>query len=81
MDFEDQEAIERYADLVEQTLDGRRRVSSLWPLIAAWALSGLVLTLALKTGEGWLYILGLALTAVWTLGFVVARGDARWFRW
>lgn len=81
MDFDDPHAIERHAELIARTLDERPKVSSLWLLLAVWALAGLLLTLALRTGEDWLYGLGLALTAAWTVGFVLARGEARWFRW
>lgn len=81
MDFDDHAAIEEFGRQVEQALDSRPRVSSLWLLIAAWAAGGLLLTLALRTDQDWLYILGLVVTAVWTAGFLVAKGDARWFRW
>jgi CHASE2 domain-containing sensor protein len=81
VDFQDPAAIEEFGRQVERALDSRPRLSSLWLLIAVWALSGLILTLALRTDQDWLYVLGLALTALWTAGFVAARGDARWFRW
>lgn len=74
-------SIEEFTTLVEETLDRRPKVSSLWPLIGMLAVAGLVLTLALRTGADWLYVLGLALTAVWVAGFFLAPGEARWYRW
>lgn len=77
----DELPIDEYAQRVEQVLDERRAVSALWPLIGTLALAGLLLTLALRTEADWLYIVGLALTAVCAAGFFLARGEARWYRW
>lgn len=74
-------SIEEFATVVQETLDKRPKVSSLWPLVGMLAVGGLVLTLALRTDTDWLYVLGLALTIVWVVGFVLARGEARWYRW
>lgn len=73
--------IEEYATEVERVLDERPKVSSLWPLVGTLVVTGLLLTLALRTDADWLYIVGLALTVVWTAGFFLARGEARWYRW
>lgn len=73
--------IEEFATVVQETLDQRPKVSSLWPLVGLLVVAGLVLTLALRTDTDWLYVLGLALTVVWVAGLYLARGQARWFRW
>lgn len=58
------------------------RWADLSPMIAYLLVTGLVLTLATWRGLAWAYVLGLVLTAVWVLGFVVVRKrPERWFRW
>lgn len=73
--------IDEFATLVQETLDKRVKVSSLWPLVGMWAVTGAVYTLALRGHGEWLYWLGVVLTAIWVAGFFLARGEARWFRW
>ena len=52
------------------------------PMIAYLVITGLVLTLATWRNLAWAYIVGLLLTVIWLLGFVVARDrPERWFRW
>ena len=56
--------------------------ANLSPMIAYLIVTGLVLTLAVWKNLAWAYIVGLALTAIWVLGFVVDRNrPERWFRW
>jgi cell division protein FtsW (lipid II flippase) len=56
--------------------------ADLAPMIAYLIVTGLVLTLATWKNLAWAYIVGLVLTAIWVLGFVVARNrPERWFRW
>ena len=52
------------------------------PMIVYLVVTGLVLTLATWRDLAWAYIVGLLLTAIWILGFVVVRDRTeRWFRW
>lgn len=73
--------IEGFATLVQETLDRRTKVSSLWSLIVTLVITGAVFTSALHWDANWLYTLGCVLTVVWVAGFFLARGEARWFRW
>ncbi|MDQ3895410.1 MAG: hypothetical protein M3292_12265 [Actinomycetota bacterium] len=51
-------------------------------MIAYLAVVGVVLTLAARNGSSWAYVLGLVLTLVWVLGFVLSHERReRWFRW
>jgi amino acid transporter len=58
-----------------------RQWADLTPMILYLLVTGAIFTLAVWQGFGWAYILGLALTVIWLLGFVVPRGEARWFAW
>lgn len=52
------------------------------PMIAYLVITGLVLTLATWRNLAWAYVVGLLLTVIWVLGFVVVRDrPERWFRW
>ena len=52
------------------------------PMIVFLVVTGLVLTLATWRNLAWAYVVGLLLTVIWVLGFVVARDRTeRWFRW
>ena len=56
--------------------------ADLRPMIAYLAVVGVVLTLAARNGYSWAYVLGLVLTLVWVLGFVLSHERReRWFRW
>jgi len=58
------------------------RWANLAPMIGYLVVVGLVLTLATWKNLAWAYILGLALTVVWLLGFAVDRNrPQRWFGW
>jgi hypothetical protein len=51
-------------------------------MIIFLVVTGLILTLATWRDLAWAYIVGLLLTAIWVLGFVVARDRSeRWFLW
>jgi hypothetical protein len=52
------------------------------PMIAYLAAVGGILTLAALKDWTWAYIVGLIGTAIWVVGFLVARGKPeRWFIW
>ncbi len=57
--------------------------ANLAPMCFYLATTGAVLTLAARRHWTWAYVLGLVLTVVWVLGFVVVRNrrDRRWFYW
>ena len=56
--------------------------ANLSAMIVYLAAVGLLLTLATWKNLAWAYILGLALTVVWLLGFAVDRNrPQRWFGW
>jgi lysylphosphatidylglycerol synthetase-like protein (DUF2156 family) len=58
------------------------RWSNQTAMIIYLVVTGLVLTLATWRDLAWAYIVGLLLTAIWILGFVVVRDRTeRWFRW
>jgi len=58
-----------------------RQWADLRPMILYLIATGGVFTLAVWRGFGWAYILGLALTVIWLVGFMVPRREARWFAW
>jgi hypothetical protein len=52
------------------------------PMIGYLVVTGLLLTLATWRNLAWAYVVGLLLTVIWVLGFVVVRNrPQRWFRW
>jgi len=57
--------------------------ANLMPMIAYLAAVGVLLSIAAWQDWGWAFTLGLVLTAVWIVGFIVSKDrlDARWFRW
>jgi hypothetical protein len=67
VDHHDPVAIDAFAEEVDRTLDARRSPSPLWGLIAVWAASGGILTLAQGVDAGCLYPLGLAGAALWAV--------------
>jgi hypothetical protein len=59
-----------------------RKWASLEPMIVFMVATGGILSLAAWKNWTWAWIVGLVLTAVWALGFLVARNrPERWFRW
>jgi len=58
-----------------------RQWADLRPMILYLIVTGGVFTLAVWRGFGWAYVLGLALTVLWLVGFMVPRRKARWFAW
>ncbi len=58
-----------------------RRWGDLTPMILYMLVIGAAFTLAVWKGYGWAYIIGLALTVIWLVGFLVPRREARWFAW
>lgn len=66
----------------EDRLGPDRLWADLRPMIVYLAVVGAVFTLAARKDYTWAYVLGLVLTVVWVLGFVVSRDrPERWFRW
>lgn len=58
------------------------RWAHLEPMIAYMLFTGGVLTLAVWQTWAWAYMVGLALTLGWVLGFVLVRDrPERWYRW
>ncbi len=58
------------------------RWANLAPMIAYLVAVGGLLTLATWKNLGWAYILGLLLTVLWIIGFVVVNDrPERWLRW
>lgn len=79
LDYESNEAIDAFAAEVDRTLDERSTGAALWQLLAYWAVNGAVYTLALRSDRHWILALGLVMTAIWVVGFAVAKDRARWF--
>jgi hypothetical protein len=74
------------SEITERPGDDRlgpdERWADLRPMIVYLALVGAVWTLAARRDQGWAFVLGLVLTAVWVAGFYVARNKpSRWFIW
>ena len=57
--------------------------ANLMPMIAYLAAVGVLFSIAAWQDWGLAFTLGLVLTAVWVVGFIVSkdRPSARWFRW
>lgn len=58
------------------------RWANLTPMIVYLVAVGLLLTLATWKNLVWAYTIGLLLTVIWVIGFVVVKDrPERWFRW
>lgn len=86
LDHRDDGAVLAFSEEVDSHLG--RGESGLEPwtlrLLAMWAVSGLLITLAVRSDgvlSGVLYAVALVIVVVWVAGFYVARGEgAHWYR-
>lgn len=79
VDFTDDRAIDAFAAEVERELDASGG-NAMWPLLATWALAGVLFTLGAALDTGILYVLGLAVVVFWVVGVLRAEGRAGWWR-
>jgi hypothetical protein len=85
LDHRDDGAVSAFTEEVDQRLG--RGESGLEPwtvgLLAAWVLSGVLITLAVRSDGAVstvLYLVAFVTVAVWVTGFYSARGGSHWFR-
>lgn len=85
LDHRDDDAVLRFTEDVDSRLGREGTGLEPWSvrLVAAWAVSGALVMLAVRSdGElsTVLYLVAFAIIAVWVAGFYAARGEgARWF--
>ncbi|MEA2330525.1 MAG: hypothetical protein QOH58_663 [Thermoleophilaceae bacterium] len=78
VDYTDETAIDAFAAEVERELDAAGS-SEMWPLLATWALAGVLFTLGAALDVGLLYVAGLLVVAFWVAGVLLARGPSGWW--